>query len=137
MRRKRGTGSIEHGYQIIEKGGVRKRAHVWIAEAVLGKPLPQGVKVHHINGDKLDNRHENLVICQDQAYHMLIHQREDALNACGHADWLKCPFCKQYDAPENLKITSRWGRPNGKKWFHARCAADYVKARYVPRCAPI
>lgn len=44
------------------------RLHVLGAEKALGKPLPDNAVIHH--HDK-----EQLVICQDQAYHMLIHQR--------------------------------------------------------------
>lgn len=53
--------------------------HVLVAEAALGKHLPPGAIVHHRNEDPRDNRKENLVICQDRAYHALIHARMDAL----------------------------------------------------------
>lgn len=33
----------------------------------------------HVNGDPQDNRPANLVICQDQSYHQLIHQWARAL----------------------------------------------------------
>lgn len=43
--------------------------HIRIATAALGKSLPTQAEVHHVNGNGRDNRHANLVICQDHAYH--------------------------------------------------------------------
>lgn len=60
------------------------REHVMIAAAALGKPLPPGVVVHHINEIRRDNAHRNLVICQDQAYHLLLHARARTVRAGGN-----------------------------------------------------
>ena len=69
-----------------------------LAEKALGKPLPKGCEVHH-------HTDIQLVICQDHAYHFLLHVRTRAFRACGHANWRKCLYCKKYDKLENLKIT--------------------------------
>ncbi len=50
------------------------REHVLIAEAVLRRPLKRGEVVHHINGDKADNRRKNLLICT-RDYHNWLHAR--------------------------------------------------------------
>lgn len=55
------------------------REHILVAERALGKALPDGAVVHHVNGDKADNRPANLVICEDQAYHLLIEERTRAI----------------------------------------------------------
>ena len=94
--------------------------HILIAEKALGKPLPKGAEVHHY-GKRNDNT--KLVICQDHAYHMLLHRRMRAIEACGYASWRKCLFCKQYDKPENLHIDSH-------NAYHVACNAVYMKAYY-------
>ena len=61
IRRARGTGKIDHqGYVVIRKNGKGYRAHRLIMEEYLGRPLTREETVHHINGDRADNRLENL-----------------------------------------------------------------------------
>ena len=107
----KGGRSINKGYAYIyipehPRSNIRGYVleSVLIAEKALGKPLPPKAIVHHINGGKADNRPENLVVCQDQAYHMLLHQRQRAYDACGHANWRICRVCHRYDDPDNLVI---------------------------------
>lgn len=104
-------------YKNSLKGGI----HVVIAERALGKPLPKNAVVHHINGVKGDNRRGNHVICEDQAYHVLLHVRARALKACSNPNWRKCTFCKRWDSPLAMK------RPNTLRasYYHAACVAAY------------
>ena len=78
------------------------REHRLVVEKSLGKPIPATSIVHHIDGNKANNKTNNLVLCQDIAYHNLLHQRQRALDACGNANYLKCTLCHEYDLPENL-----------------------------------
>lgn len=123
VRRRRGTGSIGAGGVILSIGGGKQRSeHILTAESAMGKPLPKGAVVHHFDLDNKNNSNENLVVCT-QSYHMEIHRRQRANDACGHPDWRKCPICKEYDDPTKMK-------KNGLSYRHAACIAEYNK-RYL------
>jgi len=77
---------------------------IYIAEKVFGKPLPSGAVVHHANCDHTNDKNNNLVICQDQGYHLFLHQRKRAYEASGNPSWRKCAYCKKYDAPDSMDI---------------------------------
>lgn len=107
----------------------RIREHVYIASLAMGKPIPQGAHVHHVNNISTDNRNENLVVCSS-AYHKLIHQRTDAYNATGDASKMKCAYCKQYDDPKNMYV-----RKHAYQAWHREC---HTKRRRVenPKTGP-
>lgn len=75
---------VGHIHPKADKGGYIYK-HIFIAEAAIGKHLPDGAEVHHVNELRYDNRNTNLVICQDIGYHKLLHRRTAALDACGNA----------------------------------------------------
>jgi len=81
--------------------------HITVAENAIGRTLPVGAVVHHVNGDGLDNRPENLVILQSKSEHNILHRRERALDATGDPDALKCVYCKEWDNPENMYVRQR------------------------------
>lgn len=101
--------------------------HVLIVERLLGKALPKGVEIHHVDGNGRNNTHSNLVVCPNHAYHALIHARTEALNSCGNTDWRRCGFCKQWDAPVNLAFWKR-GSPSGTVIAHRKCANATLRA---------
>jgi len=117
--REQGQGTPHNsGYWAFE---INKRPilrHVLMAEKAIGKTLFKGVEVHHVDLNRSNDDHINLVICQNRAYHQLLHKRTKALRECGNAHWIKCQICKIYSPPEELRIYS-----NGVKW-HPNCWAN-------------
>jgi len=116
---KNSSGAWRHKYE-----------HVLIAEKILGKPLPKGAVVHHVNGDGRDNRPENLVICQNQAYHLLLHMRAEAYDACGRADWRRCGYCEKYEPQENMY------NDRGTVFYHASCKSAWVRNKRWQKRGP-
>ena len=114
-----------------ERGSGYVREHIIVAEKAFGGPLPTRAVVHHANGLPGDNRPENLVVCEDQAYHLLIHQRMKARDACGNPDWQLCWFCQTYDTPENLTQKTRKGKSGQlhRSSFHRKCKTDFEYER--------
>lgn len=100
------------------------REHVLICEKALGKPLPVGAEPHHVNRVTTDNSPRNLVVCQDHAYHMLLHHRTRALKACGHASWRKCQYCKRYDDPAKMYVN-----PAARSAYHRECSNLFRRER--------
>ena len=117
-----GNGRPRTRTTYFERG--RRREHVIIAERALGKPLPAGAHVHHVDGDKHNNDPRNLVVCQDVAYHRHLHTRQRAKASCGNADWWQCVYCRKWDAPEAMATVGT--RPSVH--YHRTCGnADRAK----------
>ncbi len=65
--------------------------HIYLAEVAIGRKLPASAEVHHVDGNSLNNHRTNLVICQDNAYHKLLHARGHVLEMGGNPNTQK--FC--------------------------------------------
>lgn len=59
-------------------GGYYKE-HRLVVEADMGRKLTKEEIVHHINGDKIDNRIDNLHVCSNDKEHRNIHSRLERL----------------------------------------------------------
>lgn len=68
--------NIHHGYKRLTQGeNCNRLQHIVIMEQHLGRKLNKGEVVHHINGDKLDNRIENLMV-MTSSEHSRMHAKE-------------------------------------------------------------
>jgi len=127
----RGGRSVIHGYPVVRAPAHDRAAphgcvfeHILIVEKAMGKPLRRPAEVHHVDESRTNNAPTNLVVCENSAYHKLLHQRQRAFDACGNASWRPCKFCHQYDAPDNLVVRS----PHG--CYHRMCEnAEQQKRR--------
>lgn len=120
--RRNGSGWFVTGYKGFTKNYIKKLEHVEKAEKALGRDLPDGAVVHHADLTRANNETSNLVICPSQAYHLLLHIRTRAFDACGNASWRKCKVCKTHDDPKNLQF---WGR----EVMHLVCSAKKQRDR--------
>ncbi len=87
---------------------------ILLAEKALGRSIPKGNIIHHLDGNPRIDKN-NLVLCESQKYHLLLHTRLRAYKACGNPNWRKCHICKEYDAHENLVFLSNSTTAQHKK----------------------
>lgn len=102
--------------------------HIRVAERKLGRPLGKSEQVHHINGDKTDNREENLLVLRSNKDHKCIHAKipyETFKTEDGSTIVVK----KQY----TCKNCNRLFEPNkyNDTFCSLSCCMEY-KARNIP-----
>ena len=111
-------------YKYKKVGERSRKAHLWIAEKVLGRALKGTELVHHVDGVGHNNLHSNLVICPNAAYHRLLHIRTEALTLSGNANYRKCVYCKAYDSPQRMRSHSY--KNVNSSYIHYSCNAERV-----------
>jgi len=102
------------------------REHILVVERALGHYLPTTARVHHVDEDKTNNAPPNLVVCQNDAYHFLLHQRQRALDACGDANAVPCKYCHGYDRQDDMRRRMQNGR---RQSYHGSCDREYQRNR--------
>lgn len=79
--------------------------HVRIVECALGHPLPRKHPIHHFDGNPANNSNPNLVVCESQGYHCLLHVRTRVLRAGGNPNKDKlCGACKEVKPRSEFRI---------------------------------
>lgn len=92
-------GYIAHGYKMISVGKIKYREHRLIVEKHIGRkllPFPKET-VHHINGNKIDNRIENLQVISQSEHSIITHRK-----AIIKGNKRLCIRCKQFKTFSNF-----------------------------------
>ncbi len=117
-------------YPTVTIDGRRQHVHIVIAEAALGRPLPAGVEVHHVDENKNNNAPSNLVICEDHSYHRLLHRRQRIIAAGGNPNTDQvCAYC------HSAKLISDFDRNKNETFGHTFICKECVplwKQRHAP-----
>lgn len=101
------------------RGGAKGYVYDYVlrAEKALGRYLPNKAVIHH-------HTTEQLVVCENQAYHIFLELRTRALKNCGNVQFRKCLYCQRWDDPNNLHHQS-----NGLGCYHKECRRIYRQSR--------
>lgn len=134
LRREPTPGQFVYKQRYAPGRGRPIQEQVVVAERVLGKVLPSGVEVHHVDGNTLNNANRNLVICEDKAYHKLLHWRERIIRRGGNPNVGKfCSACDRFlpfDAFNVSRAVKHSGRCNRcRECSKAACKNQYNRKK--------
>ena len=120
-------------YRRRNNNGLPKALHVAVVEKVMGRTMPKGSCVHHVDGNILNNSHSNLVVCPSTAYHMLLHVRERIRDAGGNPNTdLLCGVCKIIK-PREAFYRSKHNKSTDRQSTCINCQLQYTKRRQLAR----
>jgi hypothetical protein len=76
MKRQDGTGCITNGYKKLTINGKRIFEHRYIIEKSLGRKLEPSEKIHHIDGNSLNNSLNNLIVTSQSSHITRFHNNK-------------------------------------------------------------
>lgn len=98
--------------------------HVLVAERALGRFMPAGAEIHHVDGNPRNNSASNLVICQDKAYHKHLHYRSSVLaRGANPSTHRYCSRCDQFKVFADFNRMSA-NKSNGLQRICRECSRD-------------
>lgn len=118
-------------------GPGQNREHTWVVRRAMGKKLPPGALIHHVDGDGKNNQNTNLVVCPDKTYHALLHARQEAFDATGDYESRRCNYCKQWGNPKKDSAWAEFTVPGRQmpRAYHKTCAAAASAANRARKIA--
>jgi len=131
-----GRSSHHQGYALVMKPDHPRASsngyvleHILVGEQALGRFLPPQAVVHHVNEQRSENRNSNLVICEDDTYHKLLHKRMRAFRATGSVLGVQCLYCKEWGMPgtSDISIIQRKSGKTGHS-YHRSCNTAAAKS---------
>lgn len=97
-----GERSLKNGYvRVYVAPGKRTLEHRAVWEAAYGT-IPRGLHVHHIDGDKTNNRLDNLALAGNSA-HQGLHRHERALGDRWSLEHAQCLACLTTERPHQAR----------------------------------
>lgn len=104
----------------------RRPEHVVLAERALGKALPRGAEVHHLDGNRQNNTPSNLVICENRQYHLMLEARGKRLRELGSLELKRCEKCHDVKPLAEFNLNCRsW---DDRQYICRPCANEAKRA---------
>lgn len=113
MKREDGTGGFSLGYKKLTINGRRILEHRYIVEKSIGRKLKPNEIIHHLDGNKLNNSLNNLIITNQNNHITTFHNNRPKI-----FDWNNfdpkisrgiCPICNKHAAKKTGLCRKHYG----------------------------